>query len=87
MTEGEAKGKWCPFAIGEGPKQVEVRNISGDTSGQTVGVAVSSINRAQGGSAHADCKCLGSECMSWVWRSTAQDQGFCSLLDQNRQQR
>lgn len=82
MKEFDAKQKWCPFAIGQG--QTVQGMLLGATNGFTV--AVASINRQQGGQAHSDCKCLGNDCMSWVWTSTEQDDGFCSLLDDNSQE-
>lgn len=52
MTEEEAEGKWCPFAMAPASYHNEVHHMN---------------NREYSGHGRGNCRCLASACMVWQW--------------------
>jgi hypothetical protein len=71
MQESEAKQKGCPLAFVASNKVT--RPLNGDLNGNFVSVAT--INR-NGGSFASGSKCIGRECMAWLWRDVDKTNGF-----------
>ena len=68
MTEGEAKGRHCPFGrIREG--------------GATTTAAV---NRSPDGTSKGGSLCLAAKCMGWVWLDVNKKDGDCRAFTQNQ---
>lgn len=73
VTEEEAKTKWCPFA----------RYAMRDESG-LITKWLTAINRWF--SAHEKqlnpepARCIGCECMGWVWAKQAEKTGTCGYV-------
>lgn len=92
-----AQGLWCPFTLTQSESKTSQSKYKfGDDKGGKDGgitadaneivvkfVAVSAINRNEDGTPHADCMCIGTECIAWV--DVAGGLGCCSKLDHNRQ--
>ena len=70
MSESEAKGKGCPWAIVYKPTTY----------------ASAGANRTAGGTYDSGAMCQGSKCMAWLWVQDDKQQGICSLTGQNGNQ-
>ena len=60
MTEGEAKQKWCPYAMMALP-------LANDAGG--VPVTAASGNRLKNGGRATGTWCIAAYCMAWRWDS------------------